>query len=223
VVWREILPRTDLAPDARHLFAAEIRDAGAVTHVRLDIFPDGGVARLRLHGKATADGRQAAGLRWLSSLPPGEAFRELLACCGTREWALQMAVACPFADRESLLAAAERTWRGLSPDDWQEALSAHPRIGEPPAGGEGWAEAEQREASGAPAELLSELAEANRAYEARFGRTFVVCATGKGAAEMLALCRARLANDPESELRIAAGEQLEITRLRLDKLLLGEG
>jgi allantoicase len=238
VAWREILPATGLTPDARHLFADEVRDAGAVTHVRLSIFPDGGVARLRLLGEASEAGRLAAGLRWLNALPPAEAARELLACCGSREWARRMAENRPFPDRGRLHEAAESVWRALAPGGWEEALASHPPIGkigkveeigemrEAPDGGQGraarWSAAEQGAAAGAPAEVLADLAEANLAYEDRFGRTFVVCATGKSAAEMLALCRERLGNDPETELRAAAEEQLRITRLRLEKLLRGE-
>lgn len=50
VEWREILPRTYLEADNRHFFEGEIKPAGVVSHVRLNIFPDGGVSRLRLHG-----------------------------------------------------------------------------------------------------------------------------------------------------------------------------
>ena len=63
------------------------------------------------------------------------------------------------------------------------------------------------------------LEDANRAYEARFGHIYIVCATGKSAEEMLALCRARLTSDAEAELRVAAGEQAKITHLRLTRLL----
>ena len=62
------------------------------------------------------------------------------------------------------------------------------------------------------------LAEGNRRYEEKFGYLFIVCATGKTAAEMLALLQQRLKNDPEHELAVAAGEQEKITRLRLEKL-----
>jgi allantoicase len=48
--WREIILRTSLSPDTRHDFRDEVRAIGDVTHVRLNIYPDGGVARLRLHG-----------------------------------------------------------------------------------------------------------------------------------------------------------------------------
>lgn len=48
--WDEILPKLALGPDQLHIFETQVRDAGNVTHVRFDIFPDGGVARLRLLG-----------------------------------------------------------------------------------------------------------------------------------------------------------------------------
>jgi allantoicase len=55
--WREVLPRTRLSPDAVHRFVlSEPARRAAATHARLDVFPDGGVARLRLHGSLTADG-----------------------------------------------------------------------------------------------------------------------------------------------------------------------
>ena len=51
VEWRELLPRTPLQPDTRHTFEEELRGIGDITHVRLNIFPDGGMARLRLFGR----------------------------------------------------------------------------------------------------------------------------------------------------------------------------
>jgi len=48
--WLEILPRTPLEAHKRHLFAKQLADVGPVSHVRLNIYPDGGVSRLRVHG-----------------------------------------------------------------------------------------------------------------------------------------------------------------------------
>ena len=48
--WDEILPQVSLGPDQAHVFESQLRDIDSVTHVRLDIYPDGGVARLRLRG-----------------------------------------------------------------------------------------------------------------------------------------------------------------------------
>jgi len=131
----------------------------------------------------------------------------------------------PFGDTEELLESADHVWWGLAPADWREAFEAHPRIGAKKLEGEDrsrrWSEDEQAGAAGAREAILADLAEANRIYEERFGHIFIVCATGKSADEMLALLRARLGNDPESELRIAAEEQRKITRLRLLKWLEG--
>ncbi|MFH8366783.1 allantoicase [Streptomyces sp. NPDC018031] len=59
--WVEILPRTRLQPDTVHRFLLD--SAPAATHVRIDIFPDGGIARLRLHGSLTGDGAKRLAAR----------------------------------------------------------------------------------------------------------------------------------------------------------------
>ena len=113
----------------------------------------------------------------------------------------------------------------LTRDDLLEAFRHHPRIGEQKAAeaqsaqAQRWSKQEQAGVEVAPAETLAALAEANQAYEARFGYIFLICATGKTSEEMLALLRTRLHNDAEQELRIAAVEQQKITRIRLEKLL----
>ena len=136
-----------------------------------------------------------------------------------------MIAARPFGSRDRLFASAEAAWRDLASEDWREAFAAHPKIGDPAslrarfAETRQWAEGEQAGALEASEATLSALAQDNQAYEARFGHIFIVCATGKTAEEMLSLLRARLHNDPDTELRVAAGEQAKITRLRLLKLL----
>ena len=146
-------------------------------------------------------------------------------CCGSRAWVEGMIGARPFADRAALLDRSDRIARSLAAADWREAFAHHPRIGDREslrrrfATTAAWAGAEQAAASAASEEVLNALAEGNRDYEARFGYVFIVCATGRSAGEMLAALRERLANDPANELRIAAEEQMKITRLRLEKLL----
>jgi len=129
-----------------------------------------------------------------------------------------MAGARPFPDASSLAETADRTWRELSPDDWLEAFSAHPAIGSK-IDLSPFSRQEQSGTRGADSDTLAELADLNRRYADRFGHVFLVCATGRTAAEMLAIGRKRLGNDPETELAIAAEEQRKITRLRLEKLL----
>ncbi len=49
--WRVVLPQTKLRAHHRHFFSKELKEAGPFTHLRLNIFPDGGVSRLRIHGR----------------------------------------------------------------------------------------------------------------------------------------------------------------------------
>jgi 2-oxo-4-hydroxy-4-carboxy-5-ureidoimidazoline decarboxylase len=158
-------------------------------------------------------------------MPADRAAGLLAECCGSARWVRMMLERRPFRRREALLSAALEVWRSLDPADWKEAFAHHPRIGERtsplPQGAQArvWSASEQARADSAGDQTRRALAEANRAYEARFGYTYIVCATGRTAEEMLALARERLANDATSELRVAAGEQEEIARLRLQALL----
>lgn len=127
-----------------------------------------------------------------------------------------MAARRPFQNVDDLYRAAEDVWWSLEGSDWLEAFAHHPRIGERAAG---WAKGEQSGVADASADVRKALTRRNRMYERRFGHVFLICATGRGATEMLANLDQRMDNDPATELRIAAGEQAKITRLRLDKLL----
>lgn len=166
-----------------------------------------------------------SGLGRLNTLSAEDAERELLTCCGSREWARRMAAARPFASVDALMERADAVWWELGETDWLEAFRAHPRIGEKKAeaGQTGreraWSAGEQAGVSTAAEETQRALAEGNRAYEARFGHIYIVCATGKSADEMLALLNERLSNDAAAEIRVAAEEQRKITRIRLEKLL----
>jgi OHCU decarboxylase len=161
----------------------------------------------------------------LNRLSLEEARAALLACCGSTRWADSVAALRPFWDVGQLLNLAGRVWRESPREDWLEAFRAHPKIGEKQAEKEtgaaarAWAEGEQARAREASDETLGALAQANREYEERFGFIFIVCATGRSAEEMLDTLRGRLHNDPETELRVAAGEQWRITELRLKKFL----
>jgi len=146
-----------------------------------------------------------------------DAASVLLAFCGCRKWARCVARARPLEGRGALFRAAEGCWTGLAEADWLEAIAGHPPIGAPNL--VGLPAREQSAVRGAPVETLSELAHANRDYRERFGWTFLVCATGKTAEEMLSLCRERIHNDHRTELAVAAEEQKKITRLRIEKWL----
>lgn len=155
--------------------------------------------------------------RHLNALDESDAQAALLRCCGSRPWVEQMLAGRPFADDTGVFAAAERCWWSLGTTGRLEAFAAHPRIGE--RADDAWARAEQSGMAAADIAMRQALSDGNRAYEERFGHVFLICATGRGADDMAAELRRRLGNDPASELRIAAGEQAKITRLRLEKLV----
>ena len=164
----------------------------------------------------------------LDRLPPADAADALRACCGASAWVERMVARRPFETLGELLRASDEVCGELSPTDWLEAFAHHPRIGETKAAAataasaQRWSAAEQAGAAASAADVKDALAEANRAYEARFGFIFIICASGLNAADVLAALRERLHNDPETELRGAAEQQRQITRLRLEKLVAAE-
>jgi 2-oxo-4-hydroxy-4-carboxy-5-ureidoimidazoline decarboxylase len=147
----------------------------------------------------------------------------LLQCCGSTGWAKMMLTHFPAEDLVDLEESAEEVWFECSEDDWREAFSKHPQIGDVETlrkKFEGSTEAtEQSGINSASTQTLEALAEGNKAYEEKFGFTFIVCATGKSAEEMLGNLQSRLRNPPAEEIKIAADEQSKITKLRLEKLL----
>lgn len=215
--WRPLLA-TPVQPHTRHVFAGELRRIGPVGRVRLSVFPDGGVARLRLWGRPHRP--RPPGLIALDGLDLAAATAAFLRCCGSAAWAAAMAARRPVEDRAALARAGEALWWSLDEAAWLEAFAAHPRIGDRPAAGHGaWAGGEQASTAAADDDLRARLAAANAEYADRHGFIYIVCATGRGAAEMLADLEARLGHDRATEVRTAAEEQARITRLRLDKLL----
>ena len=159
---------------------------------------------------------------WNSSIHAA-AMEAILPCNGSRAWARELVAARPFPTQESLFEASDRVWMGLPECDWKEAFSSHPRIGSPHSETASeqslaWSSGEQH-ALGITASVQTELREANEAYEAKFSRIFLVCATGRSAAEILLVLKRRMGNDPQTELLEAAEQQRRITQLRLRKWL----
>ena len=152
------------------------------------------------------------------------ALAAMIACCGARRWAEAMVALRPIADVAELSAAAGRIWNTMEEADWREAFACHPRIGErtpahTSAQSHAWSQEEQSSANGAAMSVLAKLAVGNALYEERFGFTYIVCATGKSAEEMLSILNRRIANDPAAELCEAAGQQRQIMQIRLRKWL----
>jgi 2-oxo-4-hydroxy-4-carboxy-5-ureidoimidazoline decarboxylase len=160
------------------------------------------------------------------------ALEAMLACCGSTRWAQAMVAQRPIASVWALSQAADRVWSRMQEPDWLEAFACHPRIGErkpadvigrtshdPVARSAEWSRKEQLSVRAANELVLAELADDNQRYEQHFGFTYIVCATGKSAAEMLTILKRRLANDRESELHEAAEQQRQIMQIRLGKWL----
>ena len=157
----------------------------------------------------------------LSAEAARDAFHK---CCGCDHWADAMTRARPYLDEAALNKQVQRAFSEMGREDWLQAFAAHPKIGDIEslrqkyASTKAWAQGEQYGVNGANDEVLHGLAAGNAEYEKRYGHIFIVCATGKTAAEMLAILNSRLRNDIQTEFQNAAEEQLKITMLRLEKL-----
>lgn len=168
----------------------------------------------------------SAGLAGLNALAPDVVATELAACCASRRWITAIARARPFDSLENLYRVAAEVLAELDWTDIREALDAHPRIGERSGSAAGagreaaWSRTEQARAQDADAQTAADLAAANAAYEAKFGHIFLIRATGRTAAQMLAASRERLGHDEPAEQAVVREELSQIVRLRLDKLLL---
>jgi allantoicase len=222
--WQQLLPRTKLAANHQHILN-HLEDIGPATHVRFNIYPDGGVSRLRIFGRASNPADRGTGIARLNRLSKTEARRALLDCCGSKRWGEQVLEQMPFLNLAAMLQAADAALATLGRNDWLEAFCHHPAIGakrakkDQSATARRWSAGEQSLAQKAAPKTLATLAAANQAYRSKFGHVFLICATGKSSQEILSNLQQRLSNDPEAELRIASEEQRKITRLRLEKLL----
>ena len=152
------------------------------------------------------------------------ALLPLLSCCSSARWAKALVAMRPFSQEQHLYDAADAVWSTMQEADWHEAFRAHPRVGDrtPAHASEqsaAWSTEEQSAAAAAETQELHDLARLNEQYEHQFGFTYIVCATGKSAGEMLQILRTRLGNDRHTELGEAAEQQRQITQLRLHKWL----
>jgi 2-oxo-4-hydroxy-4-carboxy-5-ureidoimidazoline decarboxylase len=180
-------------------------------------------------------GAEPVGLERLNGLPAGPARREFLGCCSSARWAADLASGRPYASIAELLARADESVAALGSADLEEALAGHPRIGERPGtdGADGarasavvtagWSWQEQAGVQAADQGTIQALAAGNQAYEERFGHIYLVCATGRSGAELLALLRERLGHDPDTEWDMVRRELGKINQIRLRKLLEGAG
>lgn len=223
--WVEIVPPVRLGPDRVHNLVPS--QAGPWTHLKMWILTDGGVSRLRAYGSvdhSSPDGADPI-LAFLNTGPEDAVRAAFKRCCGSTRWVEAMVSARPFHGWTHLFGQADHHWWHLGEGDWLQAFTHHPRIGADKdalrakfAATADWSEGEQRGVDGASDAVIAALADGNLRYEQRFGHIFIVCAAGLRADEMLARLQSRIDDDPAYELRVAAGEQAKITKLRLQKI-----
>ncbi|MBT4283381.1 MAG: 2-oxo-4-hydroxy-4-carboxy-5-ureidoimidazoline decarboxylase [Candidatus Marinimicrobia bacterium] len=161
----------------------------------------------------------------LNSITNSEANEQFELCCGADSWVQKMNQSRPFQNKNEVYQKAKSIWFSLKSEDWLEAFTHHPKIGDIDSlrakfhNTKSLSETEQSGVNNATESTLKNLAKSNQLYEDKFGFIFIVCATGKSADEMLALIKMRLKNHAEIEMKNAAKEQHKITQLRLKALL----
>ncbi|XP_065875531.1 uric acid degradation bifunctional protein TTL isoform X2 [Euphorbia lathyris] len=152
--------------------------------------------------------------------------KDFFACCGSTKFAEDMAQNCPFISIEEAITVAKSIWfNEVNVHGWLEAFSSHPQIGQSPSPAQTsdtasqWSKGEQSTAlATATISSSQELSEWNTRYKQKFGFVFLICASGRSTAEILAELKKRYQNRPIIELENAAQEQMKITELRLAKL-----
>lgn len=158
-------------------------------------------------------------LNHFNQLTEEEATSLLEPCVAVSGWAAALAGGRPWRSRAELLGAAQQLMVGWGEAELTEALSAHPRIGEKPAGQQAHAALSRQEQGGVngdDAALAQALKEGNARYEARFGRVFLIRAKGRGGEDILAALLRRLHNSDRAEVQEALTQLREITLLRLE-------
>ncbi|GAA1575465.1 MULTISPECIES: 2-oxo-4-hydroxy-4-carboxy-5-ureidoimidazoline decarboxylase [Kribbella] len=160
-------------------------------------------------------------LEEFNSAPADRVRPALAACCDVPRWVDAILAKRPYGEVAALTAVADQVLRELDDDEVDRALQAHPRIGDRPQGASteaAWSRSEQS-GVGDDAGVRQELAEGNRQYEDRFGRVFLICATGLSAAQMLSSLRTRLTHDDATEAAVVHEELRKIALLRLSKVV----
>ena len=162
-------------------------------------------------------------LAQINAMSEAAARDALLKCCGSTQWVSSMVQARPFDSEAQLFEQSDAVWFALPESEWLDAFGHHPRIGESQlrekfASTADWSAGEQAGVASASEDVIQGLAEGNDAYFEKFGFVFLICATGKSAAEMLEALRLRLPNDRQQELENAAREHSAITKIRLEKI-----
>ena len=218
--WEPFVDKHPLEQHRRHELEPTRRVP--VTHLRVHIFPHGGVNRMRFYGRALDTEAERAKLAALHGLSDDEARTLFLSLCGARAFADQLLAARPFRSVRALFGVMEEAFWSLGEAALLEAYAAHPRLGTPkrPATqtdeSARWSAREQAGTTGASDDVLDALAAKNELYFQKHGFIFICFATGKSADDMLAALEERLPRSTPDEIATAAREQWKITKRRLE-------
>ncbi|WP_061707486.1 2-oxo-4-hydroxy-4-carboxy-5-ureidoimidazoline decarboxylase [Pseudenterobacter timonensis] len=161
-------------------------------------------------------------LNHFNQLSGPEAAALLAPCVAIPGWANALADGRPWRTRSDLLHAAKYLMQAWGETELTQALSAHPRIGEKPAGEQAHAalsRQEQGDVNERDARLAQALREGNARYEARFGRVFLIRARGRSGEEILQALSRRSGNSEREEVQEALAQLREITLLRLEGVI----
>lgn len=139
-------------------------------------------------------------------------------CVALPDWTAALIAARPFVSLAALHYTAQTLAESWGRAELEQALSAHPRIGEKPAGPQAHAALSRQEQSAVNAQdrqLAQALRQGNADYEARFGRVFLIRARGRSGEEILQALGLRLTYSDTEEIVVALEQLREITLLRL--------
>ena len=224
--WPVLVSRAPLVQHRRHVIDPD--RPMVATHLRVHIFPHGGVNRMRVFGHAVDTPDEARAREAWNAMGGDEARTLALSWNGSAAFAEGMIARRPARSVRELFAAAEEVWWSLRASDWLEAFAAHPRLGQPKAAATqtarsaSWSAGEQAGIAATAEEVAARLAELNDRYFERFGFIFILFATGRTAPQVLAALEERIQNTRDAEIQNAAREQAKITRLRIGKWLLSK-
>jgi allantoicase len=224
--WKTLVERSAVSQHRRHRLVP-MRGVNA-SHLRVHIFPHGGVNRLRAFGEAADTPAEARALVTLHALEKGARNDVLMSFCPSRAFVERLASSLPVGSVRALVASAAAAMAALSPADLLEAYAAHPRLGAAPPASDssahaGWSRAEQSSLAAGAAAQLDRLRAGNDAYFAKFGFPFIAFASGRGAGELAELLEERLASGRDAEIERASLELARITRLRIGRWLAANG
>lgn len=220
-----LVPKSPTEPHQRHALTPVSRRV--VTHVRVDMYPHGGINRMRLFGQPIDTPDEQDRLDALAAMPEAERRALFGRWCAARRYVDAMMAHGRFPTVHGLLVASLEALDGLSEPDWLEAFDGHPKLGEAKQAARADAEGarlssqEQSGVQAAAAATLARLAEGNAAYAARHGFIFILFASGRTAGEVLGELEARIDAPRAVELERAAGEQRKITQRRIEGFVEG--